>query len=117
MSDTPRTDALIMTHAGTASLGDMAVYYNSLLDHARQIERELAEERTAKELWKEEWRQAVADKNVAPPEGGTRGFKAVGYVDLAGVAHWEPGRLPEGVEAMLYISQLKEINQSCEGWE
>jgi len=35
----------------------------------------------------------------------SKDYHAVGYVDLAGVAHWEPGRLPQGVEAMLYISR------------
>lgn len=47
------------------------------------LERELAEERTAKELWKEEWRQAVADKNVAPPEAGT--FEVTSAMEDAGM--------------------------------
>lgn len=40
-------------------------------------------------------------------EADGREFKAVGYVDLGGVAHWESGRLPEGVEAMLYILEKR----------
>ena len=37
---TPETDALITGHKGTASLGELAGYYNALLDHARKLERE-----------------------------------------------------------------------------
>ena len=42
-SATPRTDALIKGHAESADLRGLAGYYNELLDHARQLERELAE--------------------------------------------------------------------------
>lgn len=68
-------------------------------------------------MWNGPIHQAVAllrDATGPQPESvlSERGevstqFKAVGYVDLAGVAHWEPGRLTEGVEAMLYIAEGK----------
>jgi hypothetical protein len=40
---TPRTNARIMHHAQAAGLAELAGFYNDLLDHARQIEVELAD--------------------------------------------------------------------------
>ncbi len=41
MSDTPRTDDLVSLHDEAAAWVERTAGYNSLLEHARQLEREL----------------------------------------------------------------------------
>lgn len=40
MSDTPRTDALIKSFPQESGITELCASYNTLLDHARKLERE-----------------------------------------------------------------------------
>jgi len=102
-----------------------------LAERIWQLERELA----AHEAWNSEHSmdvlvplneyekliaaQSATGRSALNPAAAwpfpSKDYHAVGYVDLAGVAHWEPGRLPQGVEAMLYISRRADNRSADKG--
>lgn len=48
------------------------------------------------------WRERGEPAERALKDAGRTKYKAVGFVDYRGDAHWEPGRLPKH-DALLYV--------------